>query len=451
MSTQTINKQGRGTFARGVHPAGHKILAAGAAIEALPTPDTLSIPLMQNAGAPCEPVVKARDVVEANALLGSSDAFISAPVHAPLPGTVGREGVTTLPNGRHVAALPIKVDGEFPEGGDLVNEIYGGNWTTSGLERFEPEAIVQAVKDAGIVGQGGAAFPTYVKLKANPEKPVETILLNGCECEPYLTADHRLMIEFPSPIISGALLAARAAGAQNVVVAIEDNKPEAIRAMKKAVSGTSVQIMPLKTKYPMGGEKQTVLAALGREIPTGGLPLDVGVVVINVATSAALARAVLRNKPLTHRVVSVTGPGIVRPSNLLVPVGVTYRALIDYCGGLTSKAARVISGGPMMGFSMGSLDAPVTKGTSGIVVLTEDEVARAQETACVRCGRCVDVCPLHLVPTRLALASRNKNWDLAKKYHLRACMECGCCAYVCPASIPLVQLMRMGKAEMPRD
>jgi electron transport complex protein RnfC len=201
----------------------------------------------------------------------------------------------------------------------------------------------------------------------------------------------------------------------------------------------------------MGGEKQTVKAVLGRTIPTGGLPLDVGVVVMNVGTAAAVARAVLRGKPLTHRVVSVTGAGIMQPKNLLVPVGVPYRKLIDCCGGLRPEAERVLAGGPMMGFTLGNLDTPVTKGTSGVVVLTEKDLQEAEETACVRCGHCVDVCPLNLVPTKLALAARHKDWELARRYHIMACMECGCCAYSCPASIPLVQLIRMGKAQMPRE
>jgi electron transport complex protein RnfC len=280
---------------------------------------------------------------------------------------------------------------------------------------------------------------------------VDVILLNGCECEPYLTADYRMMVEFPAPILTGARLAARAAGATRVCIAVEDNKPEAIAALRKAAQGSPIEVLSVQSRYPMGGEKQTVRAALGRTQPTGGLPLDVGVVVLNVASAAAIARAVLRGKPLTHRVVSVTGAGVVSPKNVLAPVGASYKSLIDFCGGLKPGVARVIAGGPMMGFSLGSLDIPITKGTSGIVALTDEDVRRTEETTCVRCGRCVDVCPLNLVPTRLALASRHKNWDMARRYYLTACMECGCCAYVCPASIPLVQLMRMGKAQVLKE
>jgi len=442
---------GRGSFSRGVHPPEGKHLAEGAGVEVLPAPQKVAIPLLQHTGSACESVVKIRQEVVLGELIGKSTGFISACVHATVAGKVGKESVATLPNGRHVPTIPITAEGDQLGGKELWDDVYGGEWPTSGLEQYSHEQIARAVGDAGIVGQGGAAFPTHVKCTRNDEKPIDTILVNGCECEPYLTADYRLMIEAAAPIVTGALLTARAAGAENVVIAIEDNKPEAIRTMLDAAGSTGVKVARLKTKYPMGGEKQTILATLGREVPTGGLPLDVGVVVVNVGTAAAVARAVLRGKPLTHRVVTVSGAGIAMPKNLLVPIGVSYGELIDFCGGLRKDAARVIAGGPMMGFTLGSFDAPVTKGTSGLTVLTASDVAHAAETSCVRCGRCVDVCPLNLVPTKLALAARHEDWDLAKRYYLTACMECGCCAYSCPASLPLVQLMRVGKAKMPRD
>ncbi|MCK4602902.1 MAG: electron transport complex subunit RsxC, partial [Phycisphaerae bacterium] len=314
-----------------------------------------------------------------------------------------------------------------------------------------PEQIVEAVRSAGVVGMGGAAFPTHVKLMRHAETPIDTLLLNGCECEPYLTADYRLMIEVPQPIVTGALLAGRACGAGRIVIAIEDNKPAAAETLREAAEDAGVQVVVVKTKYPMGGERQVVPAALNREVPTGGLPLDVGVVVLNVGTAAAVAVAVLRGKPLTHRVVTVSGVGVREPKNLLVPIGISYGELIDYCGGLTRDAARVVAGGPMMGFALGDLKTPITKGTSGLTVLTGEDVRRAEETACLRCGRCVDVCPLGLVPTKMALAAKHEDWELARRYYLSACCECGCCEYACPANIPLVQLMRMGKAQMPKE
>ena len=437
------------TFARGLHPADRKHFTAAAAIEVLPTPQEVLIPLLQHLGAPCEPAVKPRTEVALGDVVGEATKFVSAPVHASVSGTTRRLSVATLPNGRHVSAVPIKAaEEQLLADRDLFADMFGGEWPTDGMDHYEPQQIADAARAAGLVGLGGAAFPTHVKLTRNEDKPIRTLLINGCECEPYLTADYRLMVEAPSPIVVGALLAARATGAEEVIVCVEDNKPEAIEALRRTTQQTGVEVRELKTKYPQGGEKQLVLAVCGAEVPTGGLPLDIGVVVLNVGTSAALARAVLRGKPLTHRILSVSGSGIRQPKNLLAPIGVSYRALIDYCGGLTPDAARVVAGGPMMGFTLGSLDVPVTKGTSGLTILTRNDVRKAAETTCLRCGRCVDSCPLNLVPTKIALASQAGDLDLAERYHMTACMECGCCAYVCPASVPLVHLIRQGKVSL---
>ena len=450
MTASLKNLPGTGDFARGIHPSDEKGLAQNSPIEIVPPPAQIAIPLLQHTGAPCDPAVQVKQELAMGDKVGKAKGFISAPVHTSIAGTVMMASVTTLPNGRHVKTIPIKAGPNQVSGDALKAEIFGGEWPTSGLEKYEPAQIAAAVREAGLVGLGGAAFPTHVKLTRNEKRPVDTLLVNGCECEPYLTADYRLMVEFPAPIVTGALLAGHASGAKQIVIAVEDNKPAAVEALKKAAQGTAVQIATVHTKYPMGGERQVIPAVLKREVPTGGLPLDVGVVVVNVGTAAAIARAVLRGKALTHRIVSVTGRGIKNPKNLLVPIGISYQELIDYCGGFTEDAARVVVGGPMMGFSISSFTAPVTKGTSGVVVLTKSDVQRAEETSCVRCGRCVDVCPLHLVPTKMALASKYEDWEMAKRYHLLACCECGCCGYICPANIPLVQLMRKGKAQMPR-
>ena len=442
----TISGVREARFPGGVHPPERKILAADAPIEVLPTPDAVRIPLWQHLGAPCEPVVKPRTEVALGDVVGDAKAFVSAPVHASVAGSVGRASVATLPNGRHVPVVTIQAAAEQPWTGDaLWEETFGGEWPTDGLDRYEAQEIVEAARRAGLVGLGGAAFPTHVKLTRNEKKPIDRLLVNGCECEPYLTADHRLMLEAPEPVIAGALLAQRATGARQITICVEDNKPQAIESLRAAAAGTGIEIRALKTKYPQGGEKQLAVAVLGVEVPTGGLPLDIGAVVINVGTAAALARAVIRGAPLTHRIVAVSGAGIHQPKNLLAPIGVSYRELVDFCGGLASDAARVVAGGPMMGFTLGGLDVPLTKGTSGVTVLSRREVRKANQTACVRCGRCVDACPLRLVPTRLGLASRVGDAELAKRYHISACIECGCCAYVCPASIPLVQLIRVGK------
>lgn len=451
MSTALAAMRGRSTFPRGVHPHEHKELSADCPIEVLPTPPRLEVPLVQHLGAPAVAAVKARTPVEAGAVLGAAGGFVSAAVHSPVAGKVTKIGVVTLPNGRHVPTVVVVAEGEQLEGRALYDDVLGGDWPTAGLDSHSSEQIVTAVRDAGIVGQGGAAFPTHVKLTPNPSRPVDTLLVNGCECEPYLTADDRVMREAPAAVVAGALLAARAAGASTIVIGVEDNKPAAATALERAAAGTAVRVERVRTKYPQGGERQLVLALLGRVVPTGGLPLDVGVVVVNVGTATAIARAVLRGKPLTHRVVTVTGRGVARPANLLVPIGAPYRALLDHCGGLRDDAVRVVAGGPMMGLTLPSLDTPVTKGTSGLTVLTAGDLSRAEQTACLRCGRCGEVCPLNLVPTRIALASRRRDWEVARRYHIRACVECGCCAFACPAAIPLTQLIRMGKAMLPRE
>ena len=447
----TNTATGRGTFGRGIHPPDRKHLSERASIEVLPTPPEVRIALLQHLGAPCEPILKPRTEVALGDVVGEASGFVSAPVHASIAGTTGRNSVATLPNGRHVPVVPIKAAEQQPlSGRALFDDILGGEWPTDGLDRHEPQQIADAVREAGIVGLGGAAFPTHVKLTRNPEKPIQTLLINGCECEPYLTSDYALMMETPAPIITGVLLAQRATGASDVIICLENNKLDAAERLQQAAAGTAVQVRLLNTKYPQGGEKQLTVAVLGKEVPTGRLPLDVGAVVLNVSTTAAIARAVVRGKPLTHRIVTVSGEGIAQPKNLLVPIGASYRTLVDSCGGLTAGAVKLVAGGPMMGFTMGSLDVPVTKGASGLTALTAEEVRKVEETTCVRCGRCVDVCPMNLVPTKIAMAGKANDMDLAQRYHITACMECGCCAYVCPAGIPLVQLIRLGKVRLPK-
>jgi electron transport complex protein RnfC len=451
MKEVQVSKTHKGTFSRGVHPPEEKYYSENKPIEILPTPDEIFVPLIQHIGAPCKVTVQPKQDVKIGDILGEAGGFVSAPIHSSINGKVVKSINRTLPNGRHIACVQIKADGPQLEGKALWEDVFGGEWQKSDLEKYAPEEIQKAVSAAGIVGMGGAGFPTHVKFARNPQKPIDTLIINGCECEPYLTADYHLMLEAPQPIVTGALLAAHAIGAKEIVIGIEDNKPEAIKVMKKACEGANINVMTLKTKYPQGGERSLLPAVTGRVIPTGGLPLDVGVVVVNVGTASAIARAVLRGKPLTHRVMTVTGGGVVNPKNLLVPVGVSYGFVLNYCGGMKKNASRAISGGPMMGMTIGDLNTPITKGASGFTILTEEEVKKSEETTCVRCGRCVDVCPLNLVPTKMAMASKHQAWHVAKMYHLMACVECGCCAFTCPASIPLVQLIRMGKAMLPKE
>ncbi len=438
--------EGQGTFGKGVHPSDQKGFSSDVPIEVIPSPAKVVLPLSQHIGAPCESIVKAKQEVILGEVVGKNTAFVSAPIHAPINGKVLKPVKVTLPSGRHVSAIPIKAEGDQADGKALLDDILGGDWPKDCAENYEPKAISEAINNAGIVGLGGAAFPTHVKIMPNEERPIDALLINGCECEPYLTPDDRLMIEFPGSIISGALLAGCAVGAKEIVIGIEANKPKAVEIMKKAADGTKIKIAVLKTKYPQGSEKHLIKAVMNRKVPPGGLPIDVAAAVSNVGTAAAIAGAVLRGKPLTHRIVCVTGSGINTPKNLFVPMGISYQELIDFCGGLKEDAARIISGGPMMGFAFTDLNAPVTKGTSGVTVLTRDDVKKADETACVRCGRCVDVCPLYLVPSKLAIGSRYKNPSVLERYHITTCLECGCCAYTCPASLPIVQLVRAGKA-----
>ena len=439
---------GSRTFARGVHPPEQKQYASESSIQVIDSPNQVVIPLVQHIGAPCEPVVKPRQEVAFGEMVAKGKAFVSASLHAPIAGVIQKPTVTTLPNGRHLTALVVNASNNTNEGEFIFEDLKAGNWPNQEVEKYSPQEILDTVHNAGIVGLGGAAFPTHVKLSPNENNFVDTVLINGCECEPFLTCDYRLMLEAPRPIIAGALLGARASGAKKIIIGVEDNKPEAVEALKKSAQGTGITIAVLKTKYPQGSEKQLIKAILNREVPVGLLPLNVGVVVMNVGTATAVARAVFRKMPLTHRVVCVTGGGIKNPKNIFAPIGITYQTLIDFCGGLTKNAARLISGGPMMGFSFTDLNTPITKGTSGITVLTEDNVTKEAQTACVRCGRCVDVCPMNLVPTKCALAARHKDVSLALKYHITACFECGSCAYICPANIPLVQLIRMGKTQV---
>lgn len=447
---KTILKKYKGprTFARGIHPPDYKELSKNSTIKVIPTPKQVVLSLHQNVGEACQAVVKARQKVKWGELIGEGSAFISTTLHASVPGTIQRPMRVTLANGRHMDALPIKTEGDIPSGQALWDDIFGGKWPVSGLDQYDPAQISQDINDGGLVGLGGAAFPTHIKIAPNDTKPIHTLIVNGCECEPYLTADYRVMVEAPAAIVCGAMLAGRSMGAKRMVIGVEDNKMAAVNALKEAASGTPVQVIVVKTKYPQGSEKHLIYAIIGRQVPLGGLPSDVGVAMSNVGTIAAVARAVIRKKPLTHRVITVTGGGIAEPSNVLAPIGVTFDHLINFCGGLKPGAARMIAGGPMMGFAFANPNTPVTKGTCGLTVMSEDEVKAADETACVRCGKCVDVCPMKLIPTRIALASRGQDIALARRYNIMACFECGSCAYTCPAHIPLVQLIRAGKASV---
>ena len=436
---------GTGSFKHGIHPPENKGLSEDSKVEVMDVPQIVLLPLSQHVGAPCKQIVEPKQEVQYGEMVGVGEAFISASVHSPVSGIVKNNSTVTLPTGRHLPAVTIKSNEENQFDPNILwQELTSSDWPKD-VSGYNASNIPEIIKDSGIVGLGGAAFPTHVKFIKNDKKPIDVVLINGCECEPYLTCDYRMMVEAPHAIVAGALLGAHALSANDIIIGVEDNKPEAVKRLKEATSGTPIKIAVLKTKYPQGGEKSLIKSVLGLEVPLGGLPGDVRVAVSNVGSIASVAMAVIKGRPLTHRVVSVSGRGITNPKNLFVPIGISMGELIDYCGGLTADAGRMIAGGPMMGFSFSDISAPITKGSSGITVITNQELSEELETSCIRCGRCIDACPMKLVPTRLALGARYKNLDVINKYNINACYECGCCAHVCPAKINLVQLIRSGK------
>ncbi|UCD29137.1 MAG: electron transport complex subunit RsxC [Planctomycetota bacterium] len=443
---------GRKFFPRGVQPPCRKEFTEREPIGMLIPKQELKVPLIQHIGAVCDALVKPREEVSFGQKIADADAPISAPIHASVTGKTGMATVAALPNGLRVPTIPITpaAEQENVVPANFLQQYMDRNWDSVEPNSYEPEAICEAIREGGVVGLGGATFPTHFKLKRSPDRPVDTVVLNGCECEPYLTSDHRLMVEAPEPIVVGLQLAVRAIGAQRAIIAIEHNKPDAIEIMRKVVKDRpNIEVAVCATKYPMGGERQLIPAVLGRIVPSApkGLPLDVGVVMVNVATAHSIARAVVRNQPLTHRVVTVTGRGVAQPGNWLVPIGTIFSELIEACGGVTDRALKVLAGGPMMGPTVPNLNVPVTKGVGGITVMIEEETVHWKESPCIRCAKCVDFCPLHLSPTKIAHAVKFRDYFLANKYDMNACCECGCCSYICPANIPLAQYIRAGKLQ----
>jgi electron transport complex protein RnfC len=427
------------TFEGGVHPKEYKELTEAKPIQVFLPKEKVVIPLHQHFGSPAEPLVKKGDEVRVGQKIGEGKTRFSASVHSSVSGKVERVDYYNHPCGQFVLSVIIENDGEFTP-----LESKSENRDPFSLS---PQEIIDIVREAGIVGMGGAAFPTAIKLNPPPDKPIDTIIINGCECEPYLNADNRLMIEYPEDILKGAALIKIATGAKRIIVGIEDNKSDAIKIMEAhSKSFPFTEVIPLKTKYPQGAEKNLIYALLKRKVPAGGLPFDVGVVVQNVGTSKAIWEAVSQGKPLYERVITVTGPGIVEPKNVLVRIGTLVHELIEFCGGLKEETKMVVIGGPMMGIAQWSLDVPVVKATSGIIALTS--VSLDNEKPCIKCGRCVEHCPMDLVPSQLARLTRFNKLNEADEWGILNCVECGCCEYVCPANIPLVHWIRTGKSRV---
>ena len=423
----------------GVHPEENK-LSAGAAIEILPVPEHVSIPVSQSLGAPSKVVVEKGASVKTGQLLAKGSAFISSNVHSSVSGKITRIDEVTDTSGYRRPAVIIEVVGdEWEEGIDRSPEIVSDI-------RLSREEIIQKLNEMGIVGLGGATFPSHVKLMIPEGKKAEYLLINGVECEPYLTSDHRLMLERGREMMIGVTILMKGLNVGKAWIGIERNKPDAIAHLENLCKEfPGIQVVPLKVKYPQGGEKQLIKAVLGREVPSGKLPVEVGCVVNNVGTALAVYEAVQKNKPLIERVVTVTGKSLKKPNNLLVRIGTPVNKLIEFAGGLPEDTGKVINGGPMMGKALSSLEVPVTKGTSGIVVMTQKESRRTSVINCIRCARCISVCPMGLEPVLLAQLSENQLFEEAEKEKILDCMECGSCHYTCPAGRPLLDYLRLGK------
>ncbi|MBD3811291.1 MAG: electron transport complex subunit RsxC [Betaproteobacteria bacterium] len=425
----------------GIHPEGRKASSADRAIRALPLPPRLYVPLQQHVGAPAKPVVQVGDTVLAGQLIGAGQGNISAPVHAPTSGRVVAIGdhPAPHPSGLSAATVTIAPDGE-------------ARWFEHDVPAdpfaLTPDDIAARVGAAGIVGLGGATFPSAVKLKLSRKSGVDTLIINGGECEPYLTCDDRIMRERAAEIVAGIRLIQIAVGARHALVGIEDNKPEALAAMRAAAAGTGVEIRMVPAMYPMGWDKQMIQALLGREVPAEGRSADIGVLVHNVATAWAVQQTICLGRPLVSRIVTVSGGAVAQPCNLEVPIGTPVQALFDACGGFASTPARLVLGGPMMGHQLTHTSVPVVKGSSGVLALTQAEIGLTRPAPCIRCATCVRACPVGLLPLEMAARIRTDDLSGAVALGLKDCIGCGSCSYVCPSSIPLVHYFNYAKGEL---
>jgi len=426
----------------GIHPDKHKITSDKPIVDA-GLPEIVYIPVKQHIGSPAKIIVQKGDKVKAGTLLADADGIVSADVFSSVSGEVIKVEEVEGEFGYLESMITIKVEGdEFASSIDLSPDLIKDI-------PYEPQEIIEKIRSAGIVGMGGAGYPTPIKTSVPEGKKIDTLILNGIECEPWLTADDRLMIEKAEEIIVGAKIINKVLGIQNAIIAVDENKPEAIEILSKLTKtyvGVNVQVC--KTKYPQGGEKQLIKAITGREVPSGRLPMDAGCIVQNVGTVFAIYEAVQKNKPLFERIVTVSGDECQNPQNFRVRVGTPASFLIEKCGGITENTNQVIFGGPMMGTSAVNINAPITKLTSGILLLSEELSRKLEETDCIRCGKCVDACPVGLRPFLIAQYTRNNMIDELKGINVLDCIECGSCAYICPAHIPLLDYCKIGKMEV---
>jgi electron transport complex protein RnfC len=430
------------SFSHGVHPPHHKEQTENLPIQRVPFVSHYVMPVGQHIGIPAQTIVKVGDNVSRGQLIAEANGFISTALHSPVTGIVTEIGMFRYVDGSFKAAIEIQADPYSTQ-----------QFIHNDAENFNPVSdmdvgqFINAVQMAGIVGMGGAAFPSHVKYSIPEGQQITDLLINGAECEPYLTNDHRLMVERPETVLRGCEILRQKLGASRVVIGVEKNKPESISQLQKYLTANlAIDIVPLAVKYPQGAEKMLIKSIYGKELAAGKLPRDIGIAVNNVGTIVALADYFKYGKPLIERIVTVSGPGIEQPANLIVPLGTPIRDVLEFCGGLKKETREVIMGGPMMGSPIADLDAPILKGTSGILAFTEKETARPKEYPCIRCSRCLDACPYFLNPSRLALLGKARMFaQMQEKYHVMDCVECGACTYACPSNIPIVQHIRTAK------
>ena len=427
----------------GVHPSDNKKWSKSKAIEVMELPDVVTIPLAQHIGAPATALVKKGDTVKVGDKIAEATGFMSANIHAPISGTV--TAVDLQPNGQGLRQMmvTIKREGdEWAEGIDLSTDLV----KECNLSSAE---IIARIKEAGIVGMGGATFPTHVKLSIPDGKKAEILIINGVECEPYLTSDYRTMLERGEELLVGVEILMRALSVERAVIGIENNKPDAVAHLNKLIVGGNyrgISVMPLKMRYPQGGEKQLIAAVTGRQVPPPpALPISVGAVVCNASSAVAVYEAVQKNKPLIERVVTITGKNLMHTHNYLVRFGTSYKNFIEHAGGLPEGDVKILNGGPMMGRAVVELSAPLLKGCSGITIISGREAVRRKEGTCIKCAKCVAACPMGLEPYLLAKLAQNKMWDRAEEHNTVECIECGCCSYTCPSNLPLLDHIRIGK------
>ena len=428
----------------GIHPAENKLSAASPIREAA-LPKQAVFSMFQHIGAPAKPIVKKGDEVKVGTLLAEAGGFVSAPIYSSVSGKVSKVDVALDASGTRRMAVYVDVEGdEWEESIDRSSTLV----KLSNRPELDSKTIIEKIKNAGIVGMGGATFPCHVKLSPPPGSKAECVIINAVECEPYLTADHRLMLEHPEEILVGLQLIMKAVDVKKGYIGIENNKPDASALMtEKAKDSEGIEIVPLKVKYPQGGEKQLIDAVIGRQVPAPpAIPINVGAVVQNVGTAYAIYQAVMKNKPLIDRIITVTGKSLQQPSNLLARLGTPFQQLIDECGGLPEDTGKIIGGGPMMGKALLSLDVPMTKGSSGLLIMNEKETRRSMPQPCIRCAKCVNVCAMGLEPYLLSKMCAMEDWEGAEKNGIVSCIECGSCQYTCPSNRPLLDMVRVGKS-----